>query len=72
MHKHMADDGGSIICLVWSACSWTDLWRMLAPKTDQVMEEKPEFIPEWFMRSVSHMMVSAESVEQILAACLPL
>lgn len=71
IHKHMADDGGSIICLVWSVCTWTDLWRMAALNTDQVMEEKLEFIPEWFMRSVSHMMVSAQSVEPP-ATCLAL
>lgn len=68
----MADDGGSIICLVWSVCTWTDLWRMVDLKTDEVMEQKLEFIPEWFMSSVSHVMVSAESVEQTLATFLAL
>lgn len=69
-HKHTRPMvGGTIICLVWCVCTWTDLWRMVALKTDRVMEAKLEawgFIPGWFMRCVSHMMVSAESV----ATCL--
>lgn len=66
----MADGGSTIISLVWCVCAWTDLWRMVALKTDQVMEEKLKasgFIPGWFM---THMMVSAESVWQTLASCL--
>lgn len=41
----------NLSCLV--LCIWTDLWTMMAVKTDQVMDEKLEasgFIPEWFMR----------------------
>lgn len=60
----MTDGGGTMICLVWCVCTWTDLWKMVALKTDQVMEEKPEasgFIPGGFMRCVSHMMVSANT-----------
>lgn len=58
-----ADDGALIIGLVWSVCTGTDLWRMVALKTDQVMEQKHEFIPEWVRSCVSHMML-AGSVEQ--------
>ncbi len=67
-HKHTRlDGGGTIVCLVWCVCTWADLWRMIALKTDQVMEEKLEasgFIPGWFMRCMSHMM------GQIPATCL--
>lgn len=53
-----------MICLVWCVCTWTDLWRMVALKRDQVMEEKLEasgFIPGGFMRRMSHMIVSSQS-----------
>lgn len=59
-----ADGGVTVICLVWCVCTWTDLWRMVALKTDQVMEEKLEasgFMPGWFMRWMCHMMLSVKS-----------
>lgn len=48
---------------------------LVALKTDQVMEEKLEalgFIPGWFMRWMTHMMVSAKSAGQTPASCLVL
>lgn len=74
-HIHArADGGGTVICLVWCVCTWTDLWRKVALKTDQVMEKKleaPGFTLGWFMRCMSHMMVSAKGVGPTPAICLP-
>lgn len=42
-----------MICLVLGVCTWTDLWRIVSLKTDQVIEEQPGasgFVLGWFYK----------------------